>query len=229
MSEAKLPLRRGRLAILDLVSMFLGVFLAFAFDNYREDQEKLKREREYLVALACEVSDEVTELLRVDSIYTAKVDNMKQFFRATRASEREAPADSLHELFRSFMFRYPFPTGFNSVYESMQSSGDLSLLRDKAFVQQLVRHDQSRQDLKEQGHMLLSHLTVTFFGYIQPRYDYRQRVFYDQRQLRSRELLSYATTQQAATRDYTDILGIHLARTLELQQALAAYASSGCR
>lgn len=228
MADGKLPLRNGRFAMLDVLSMFLGVFLAFAFDNYREDQEKLKREREYLAALACEVNDEVVELLRVDSLYTEKVDAMKQYFRAAREPEARAAADSLHELFRAFVFRYSFPGQFNSVYESMQSSGDLSLLRDKAFVQQLVRHNQSRQDLKEQGQMLLSHLTVTFFGYIQPRYDYRQRVFYDARVLRSRELLSYASTQQVATRDYTDILGIHLARTLELQQALRATAPD-CR
>jgi hypothetical protein len=225
MSDSRLRLRAGRFALLELLSMFLGVFLAFAFDNYREDQDKLRREQEYLSALACEVNDEVLELLRVDSIYTDKAERMKLFFRTAR--ESSARLDSLNDLFKAFMFRYPFPGQFHSVYESMKTSGDLSLVHDKIFVQQLVRHNQSREELVDQGRMLLNELTQSFHGFMRPRYDYRQRIPYDLALLRSRELLSNANWQQGSVRDYADVLGIHLARTLELQQALSG--KGGCK
>lgn len=227
--SSRIPLPRGRFAILDLFSMFLGVFLAFALDNYREDIEKRTREREYLSAMLCEVSDEVAELLRVDSIYSGKVVTMKDYFRASREREAVVPTDSLNELFKAFVFRYPFPSGHSSVYESMQSSGDLSLVRNKAFVKQLVRQSQSRRELVEQGHILLDHTTKAFHTQLHDDYDYRLKLFVDPRLLRHPRLLSIATMQQSATRDYVDILGIHLARTIELRQALDSIAVGGCK
>ncbi len=203
---------------IEFTILFLGVFLAFLSDAYRDSLQDREREREYLEAISCEISDEIAEFDKTAKHYAYKLKRMDRFFELVE--DQTSSRDSLELALRSFVFMFPFPATPQTAYQSMKSSGELRLIRDKNMRFGLVRLETSRDDASGQGAILQGFLSGPHAAYLLSIYDYNKARTTNPAVIRSSETRSRLKLCRGEVSSYCYFLNEHLTRLRESQQML---------
>lgn len=119
----------GRRLAAEFAIIFVGVVLAFQFENWRESRQDREREGEALQALAEDFRvnrDRLADTRRSQSLTLEALD---VWLRAAAGVDPGLPADSLG-MFWPFAISWYGEETLSGAYDGLTSSGDLGLLRD---------------------------------------------------------------------------------------------------
>jgi len=118
-----------RRLVAEFAIIFVGVVLAFQFENWRESRQDREREGEALQALAEDFRvnrDRLSETRRSQSM---TVQALGVWLRAAAGKDPVASADSLG-VFWPYAISWYGEETLSGAYDGLTSSGDLGLLRD---------------------------------------------------------------------------------------------------
>jgi hypothetical protein len=124
-------------ALLELILIVLGIYIAFSLDNWNESNNQSKQELAVLVKLKNEISSDIEFLTRQDSGYSKIEEDaemgIKIFYRAKTISDidsaRKLTVVQLNELFVN-----------TSTYNEMVNSGSMYNLKNKNLQAAIINH-----------------------------------------------------------------------------------------
>jgi hypothetical protein len=115
----------------ELLIVILGVFIALAIDEWREDIEESARESEYLTQLIRDL--QTTEDLMQETILDApNAQRAEKILLAAFESEQRPDLDQTRELMASMRF-FGYPSPKVSTAEGMVSTGEFRLIQDRSI------------------------------------------------------------------------------------------------
>ena len=109
--------------------IFVGLVLAFQFENWRESRVDAERAEEALAALAADFEVNLRRLDETRIQQQRTVDAIHVWLRATSGLDAGASPDSLGWIFPTAISWYAEET-VSGAWDALTSSGDLGLLRD---------------------------------------------------------------------------------------------------
>lgn len=120
-----------RWLIAELVVVILGVLIALAIDEWREDVEESVRESEYLIQLISDL--QTTERLMQDTLLEAQdVQAAARILLGGFESEQHPDLEQTRGLMASIRF-FGYPSPKVSTAEGMVSTGEFRLIQDRSI------------------------------------------------------------------------------------------------
>lgn len=216
--QGRLPWARYAI---EFAILFLGVFLAFLSDGYREYLQEREHERAYLEAMSCELNDEINNVSHVLSSMQTKRTHMDRFLQLTK--DPRTPSDSLERYLPSFIYNFLYVNTPSSAYESMKSSGDLRLIKDKALQFKLVQLDKSRSLVNGQSAIMREFQSGdTYQALIGGVFDFESMRSTDIRRLRERETISRLRQCRIELNSYVEAMEHHRYQLMAMRTRLDA-------
>lgn len=117
--------------------VFVGVVLAFQFENLRETMRERDREEEALHALATDFAFNRDRLAETIEAQKRTVDALSIWLRASAGRPVDVGADSLGHLFPYAISWYAEEL-VSGAYDALIASGDIGLLRDQELRRRLA-------------------------------------------------------------------------------------------
>lgn len=118
----------------EIIIVFIGIYLAFALDNWKNVQKEQELEAKYLRELLNETNTNISEL-KADQ--EARTEQLRLFGHLLESQNRSVGADTLRagvgQLLRIRIFS---PT--EAVYEDLVSSGNLRLIKNEEIRQTII-------------------------------------------------------------------------------------------
>jgi hypothetical protein len=130
---------------IELIVVFIGISLAFALDNWREDINNRKLEKQYIGSFYKDISDDASSLEEIMRISKVKVDRIERYIN--RLKYHTTVQDSALIIIQDIMTKTPFSPKL-STYESIKSSGNLNILSDYKLKHDIIGYYQSLIDMK---------------------------------------------------------------------------------
>lgn len=146
---------------LELLVVFLGVTGGFILNNWREEQQQLKTEQNYIQGFIHDVSDNMEELKRLSEADSLWLEGASLKAKALR--DQELPIDSADVLMKSIISIYKFEP-HTGTYKDIINSGNLNLIRNLELRTQIVDYQQSVEGVE----FVDSHFYQFFNDYITP-------------------------------------------------------------
>jgi len=128
---------------IELIVVFIGISLAFALDNWREDLNNRELEEQYIDSFYKDISDDATTLFGIIRISKAKVKRIERYINQLK--NKTTSQDSALVIIQDIMTKTPFSPKL-STYESIKSSGNLNILTNYKLKQDIIGYYQSLLD-----------------------------------------------------------------------------------
>ena len=121
-------------AFVEIVLIILGILIALHIDNKNQEKHNLRLEKEYLLSMQTELSVDFENLLRLIENLDDVIERLDVILDSHK-NQYQIPLDSITKLY-SRMFWVPHFRGHTETFESIESSGHLSLLQNST-----LKHD----------------------------------------------------------------------------------------
>jgi len=204
---------------LELLVVFLGVTGGFVLNNWREEQQQLRTEQNYLQGFVQDVSDNMSELKRLTEADSLWLEGASIKAKALR--DHELHVDSADVLMKSIISIYKFEP-HTGTYTDITNSGNLNLIRNLELRTKIVDYQQSVEGVE----FVDSHFYQFFNDYITPfvfeEFDVLNGKFLDEEvygSIKFKNIFAgYLAMVQQRRMAYIDLLDKSVAFKIELEK-----------
>ena len=159
--------------VLETLGIIASILVAFAIENWDEDQRKIEKEEIYLKSLHSDMIKDQNQLTRRIKDYEIKlsttVELMQNLSNADEINQKEIIQIIEDRL--AYLFAY-VPS--NNTYKALESSGDIKFITNSELKILLFELDKSFQTNQQKGDLFMSYTnSLMWAGFLIDHFNYQ--------------------------------------------------------
>ena len=170
--------------IIELSVVFIGISLAFALDNWREELNDRELEEQYTGSFFKDISDDATNLAEIIKISEQKEERVKSFINLLK--HKKVTQDSALVIISDIMTKTPFSPKL-STYESIKSSGNLNIISDFKLKHEIIGYYQTLIDKNMKEDVYNNYIDDYAVPYVYENLDFLNQKLINKKVLREKK------------------------------------------
>ena len=133
--------------LIELITVVIGITIAFGLNNWNEDRKDRQMEREYLQSIVADLENDIENMGGVIDTSSHLSSQTLKLIRLVKSGENLEDSLSVY-LIGAYSYAYFLPT--TNTYEALQGSGNFSLIRNFELRQKIIaQYNQHFGSVKE--------------------------------------------------------------------------------
>ena len=125
--------------LLEIIVLIIGIYGAFALENWRDDRNELKKERKYLESLLIDLKEQ-SNVIEEQVLYENSVRTVCYYILENSIEELlKSDPDTLVSLISSLRTRMTF-TSFDRTFEDLKTTGNLRVISNDAIKNEIITY-----------------------------------------------------------------------------------------
>ncbi|MCB0482216.1 MAG: hypothetical protein KDC83_12330 [Flavobacteriales bacterium] len=173
MSGSKLTV--GRLAgfALEALGIIASILVAFAIENWDEDQKNIEKEEIYLISLHSDLIKDQNQLTRRIKDYEKKLSTTVDLMYVLSAADFVDQKDVVDKIEDRLAYIFPYVPS-NNTYQALESSGDIKYIRNSKLKILLYELDKSFLTNQQKADVFINYTNSPLWaGYLVDHVDYQ--------------------------------------------------------
>lgn len=158
---------------LETIGIIASILVAFAIENWDEDQRKIEKEEIYLISLHSDMIKDQNQLTRRIKDYEIKLSTTVELIQNLSSPEQidEREVIKIIEDRLAYLFAY-VPS--NNTYKALESSGDIKFISNAELKILLFELDKSFQTNQQKGDLFMSYTnSLMWAGFLIDHFNYQ--------------------------------------------------------
>jgi len=159
---------------LQTIGIIASILLAFAIENWDEDQRKIEKEEIYLISLHSDMIKDQNQLTRRIKDYEIKLSTTVELIGNLSGEEKIDQAQLIRTIEERLAYLFAYVPS-NNTYKALESSGDIKFITNASLKILLFELDKSFQTNQQKGDLFMSYTnSLMWAGYLIDHFNYQK-------------------------------------------------------